>query len=74
MPPLDKKGEKESMCKHSMEYRSEAVRVHDVNEGWFDAKRVIIFCKNCGYVSHDQTNSNSSYSQSYKHNPHEQRT
>lgn len=48
-------------------YKSEVVNLHDVNDGWYQAKRVIIFCKNCGKVSHDQTNDNYSYSQDYKH-------
>ena len=52
---------------HSMEYKSEVVRLHDANRGWFDAKRIIIFCTTCGFVSHDVTNSNDSHSQNYSH-------
>jgi len=54
-------------CEHEFEYKSEEVRLHDVNEGWFSAKRVIIFCKKCGRVSHDVTNGNNSYNQNYSH-------
>ena len=58
---------KETGCKHKFNYKSEVVNLEDVNTGTFQAKRVIIFCENCGQVSHDQTNSNSSYGQEYKH-------
>lgn len=52
-------------CNHEFEYKSEIVKCHDVNEGWFQAKRIIIFCKKCGKVSHDVVNSNSAFSQNY---------
>ena len=48
-------------CEHKFEYRSEDVSLNDVNKGWFPAKRVIVFCINCGKVSHEQTNGNSSF-------------
>ncbi len=59
--------EEKITCDHDFEYKSEVIKLHNVNNGWFDAKRIIIFCKKCGLVSHDQTNSSSSYSQDYKH-------
>lgn len=56
-----------SECKHEFVYKSEAVKCCDVNKGWFDAKRVVVYCENCGRVSHDVVNSDSSYSQDYSH-------
>jgi predicted metal-binding protein len=57
---------KTKLCQHKFIYKPEVVKLHDVNEGWYSAKRIIIFCENCGKVSHDQTNDNS-WGQDYKH-------
>lgn len=54
-------------CKHEFSYQSEGVNLHDVNKGWYVAKRIVIFCKNCGKVTHDNTNGNSSFGQDYSH-------
>jgi hypothetical protein len=54
-------------CKHQFEYKKEDVRLYDVNNGWYFAVRIIIYCVNCGLVTHDQINSNSSFSQNYRH-------
>lgn len=52
-------------CKHKFLYKKEVVKCHDARHGWFDAKRVVIYCENCGTVSHDVVNGNSPYSQKY---------
>jgi len=54
-------------CEHRMEYHSEEVNLHDIYEGWFIGKRIIIFCNKCGFVAHDQTGSKGSLSQNYSH-------
>lgn len=46
-------------CKHLFEYKCEQVVLKDPYDTWFNSKRVIIFCKNCGEISHDRTNGNS---------------
>lgn len=57
--------EKTKECKHSFEYKVETVNCKNFN-GWFEAKRVIIFCKKCGLVSHDKVNGSSPYTQDLK--------
>lgn len=46
----------EKQCQHKFIYRCEEVDLKAVMGGWYKGKRVIIYCENCGKVSHDVVN------------------